>query len=97
MVPADILKLTVSFNFDRYVVNNDKIITKEVYQDSFSNAFIPTLNQDDLRNSFSQPLDLGLGIDYNNYAASFERLDYSISPESIPLTLNTSSTDPLNN
>lgn len=85
---ADILKVTVSFNFDRYVVNNDNIITKESYQDSFSNAFTPTLNQDDLRNSFSQPLDLGLGIDYNNYAANFEGLDYSISPESVPLTLN---------
>ena len=69
---ADILKLTVSFNFDRYVVNNDKIITKEVYQDS-------------LRNAFSQPLDLGLGIDYSNYAASFEGLNYTVSPESIPL------------
>ena len=52
--PAEVLKVTVTFNYDRYLVKKDYFLTDEDYEEA-------------ARKIWTQPLDIDLGIDYSIY------------------------------
>ena len=73
---SEILKVSVSFNFDRYVVNNDRILTPQDYADAASKAF-------------TQPLDLDYGVDYSPFSPTFNAFQQQANFETIPIKPST--------
>lgn len=52
--PAEVLKVTVTFNYDRYIVEKNVFLTKDDYDEA-------------ARKIWTQPLDTDFGIDYSLY------------------------------
>ena len=52
--PAEVLKVTVTFNYDRYLVKKDYFLSDEDYENA-------------ARNIWTQPVDIDFGIDYSDF------------------------------